>query len=86
MARVNTEAARQAGRSQYSNGNGSQQSPPSSSSTSSTDLPLAMDSIETDDAVTFWADVPGLNKADLKVRSPAVLYSCKPRSFQKVRR
>ena len=31
------------------------------------DVRLNIDAVETDDAYTYWADVPGLEKSDLKV-------------------
>ena len=42
----------------------SQQSSPQSTG----DVRLNVDAVETDDAYTYWADVPGLEKSDLKVR------------------
>lgn len=33
---------------------------------------LNIDAVETDDAYTYWADVPGLEKSDLKVGTSVI--------------
>ena len=38
-----------------------------SAAQSNGDVRLNVDAVETDDAYTYWADVPGLEKSDLKV-------------------
>ena len=38
-----------------------------SATQSSGDVRLNVDAVETDDAYTYWADVPGLEKSDVKV-------------------
>lgn len=55
------------GRSRYSSSSCGGSAP------SGADVTLAVDIIETDDAIIYYADVPGLNKSDLKVLGPRQL-------------